>query len=211
MSFKLLATALFAAAVAFPAQAATAIAGAYTRISAAENITALFTASTGTSSINKYTGPVEVLVSGTGFSAGSLINDAFYFVPAGTDPGPAYKMGIGTSTEPLVPVATARNASRLINFVDGVGAVSFGTAPAYAANNTYRFVADIGSLSSLLSFGVIDGNFGDNGGQYNITLWQLAPGVAAVPEAGTWMMMIVGFGAVGFATRRRKAEVLAIA
>ncbi len=211
MSVKLFAAALLAAAVALPAQAATTIAAAYTRISAAENITAPFTASTGVSSVATYTGPVEVLVSGTGFSAGSLINDAFYYSPSGTPTGGFYKLAIGTSAEPLVPFAATRNASRLINFIDGVGAVSFGTAPAFSATGSYRFVADIGALSSKLSFGVIDGNFGDNGGEYKITLWQLARGDAAVPEPGTWMMMIAGFGAVGFAARRRATLVSRIA
>ncbi|WP_126174517.1 PEPxxWA-CTERM sorting domain-containing protein [Altericroceibacterium xinjiangense] len=29
---------------------------------------------------------------------------------------------------------------------------------------------------------------------------------SAIPEPGTWLMMILGFGAVGFAVRRRKAD-----
>jgi hypothetical protein len=31
--------------------------------------------------------------------------------------------------------------------------------------------------------------------------------VAAVPEPATWMMMLVGFGAIGWRLRRRKARV----
>jgi hypothetical protein len=204
MTFKSITTALLVAAAALPAQAATTIAATYTRTSPAETITAPFTAPTGVSSTKAYTGPVEVLVSGTGFSAGSTINDAFYLVA--TQQGLAgnfYHLGIGTSASPLVGGNPALGAERFINFIDNVGAVPFGTIPAFAANNTYRFVADIGSLSSLLSFGVLDGNFGDNGGQFNITIWQLAPGVAAVPESATWVMMIAGFGFVGFAMRRR--------
>jgi hypothetical protein len=33
--------------------------------------------------------------------------------------------------------------------------------------------------------------------------------VAPVPEPGTWAMMLVGFGAIGFAMRRRRVPVLA--
>ena len=211
MSLKILTGAFLIAAATLPATAATTIAGAYTRVSTAETITAAFTAPAGTSSVRQYTGSVEVLVSGTGFSLGSAINDAFYFAPSGTDTGAYYKLAIGTSAQPLAPFDTTRNASRLINFIDGVGAVSFGTAPAYSPTNSYRFVADIGGLSSLLSFGVLDGNFGDNGGQYNVTLWQLAPGVSAVPESSTWLMMIVGFGAAGAVMRRRKSAGVSIA
>lgn len=212
MTFKLFAAALISAAVCLPAQAATTIAGAYTRISGAENITAPFTSPTGISSVGTYTGPIEVLVSGTGFSLGATINDAFYLTA--TQQGLAgnfYHLGMGTSASPLVPGNPALGAERFINFIDGVGAVPFGTIPAFAANNTYRFVADIGAVSSLLRFGVLDGNFGDNGGQFNITIWQLAPGVAAVPESSTWIMMIAGFGLVGFSMRRRSSNVSAFA
>lgn len=34
--------------------------------------------------------------------------------------------------------------------------------------------------------------------------------VTAVPEPGTWAMMLLGFGAIGMATRRRRATMLAV-
>jgi PEP-CTERM motif len=207
MSMKFGVLALLATVATLPAQAATTIAGAYTRISNAENIVAPFTAPTGVSSTRTYTGPVEVLVSGTGFSFASNINDAFYLTATQTGlAGNFYHLGIGLPAEPLAPGNNTRGAERLISFIDGVGAVSAGTIPAYASNNTYNFVIESGAFFKFLSFGVLDGNFADNGGQYNITLWQLAPNAGAVPEPGTWIMMMVGFGAVGFATRWRKAK-----
>ena len=37
------------------------------------------------------------------------------------------------------------------------------------------------------------------------SVWaQISPSAAAVPEPGTWAMILMGFGAVGFAMRRRK-------
>lgn len=43
-----------------------------------------------------------------------------------------------------------------------------------------------------------------NGGNYSGNL--RADQIAAVPEASTWAMMLVGFGALGFAMRRRRAQ-----
>lgn len=204
MSLKIFGAALIAAAITLPAQAATTIAGAYTRISPAQNIIAQFTSPTGATAATSFTGPVEVLVSGTGFSAGSTINDAFYFTENQQSlAGNFYHLGMSKTGGTFNTPAT-KSVEQFITFIDGVGAVAAGTIPAYAASNSYNFVIDAGAGFSLLSFGVLDGNFGDNGGQYNITLWQLAPSVSAVPESATWMMMIVGFGAIGVTARRRQ-------
>lgn len=73
-----------AALLAAPAQAGTTIASEFTRTSPVENVTAPFTSPFGTSTTDTYTGFVEVLVSGTGFSFGPAINDAFYFFGGAT-------------------------------------------------------------------------------------------------------------------------------
>ena len=55
-------------------------------------------------------------------------------------------------------------------------------------------------------------NFGGVANQIgvdNITLGASVP-TGAVPEPGTWMMMLLGFGAIGLAVRRRSRQ-LAIA
>lgn len=194
-----LAGAMLAAA---PAHAGTTIASEFIRTSSLEAITAPFTLSTGTSSTGMYTGFVEVHVTGTGFSLGSAINDAFYFAGGGNT-GSFYKMGIGTSANTLAASDTTTYAAQYIRFIDGVGYVPSGTAPAYDANNSYKFVIDLGALNTKLSFGVLDGQFSDNGGQFNISLWKLRQG-GAVPEPGTWLLLIAGFGAVGAAMRRAK-------
>ncbi len=45
---------------------------------------------------------------------------------------------------------------------------------------------------------------------FDVIGWNLRPAVvAAVPEPGTWMLMLAGFGLVGWARRRRPAQVTA--
>jgi hypothetical protein len=85
----------------------------------------------------------------------------------------------------LVPLSgEARNIDNFIVFLEGVGAVSPGTRPAFNVASTYHFVVNTGLLAGQnLQFGVSDGNFSDNGGQYNIKVWQLEPGGSTtVPE-----------------------------
>ena len=81
--------------------------------------------------------------------------------------------------------------------------LSSGTVPATPGyvweGQSLAFTAS--STSTLVSL------FGTSGRQY-IGLDNVAvadTGVAAVPEPGTWGMMLAGFGMIGFAARRRRA------
>lgn len=184
--------------------AVTTISDAYTRVSAAEALHAPFTAPIGAQSANSYSGFVEVNVSGSGYSLGPNFNDAFY--PYGGNS--FYGLGIGWVDSPLQGGNPTKYASRLITFIEGVGAVPAGTLPArnFAAPYSYRFVIDLGALTpQSLQFGVLDGVFSDNGGAYDITLYQLREGAAGgVPEPGVWALMILGFGLAGTGVRRSR-------
>lgn len=176
--------ALVAASVA-PVAASTVILDEYTRVGPSENLTAPFT-SPSTATASSYSGYVEVLVTGTGYSLFTLLNDAFYGVPGGLPlDAQYYQLNLGWTTAPLVPFSgEGRNIDNFIVFVEGVGAVSPGTTPPFNGASSYHFVVNTGLLAGQqLQFGVSDGNFGDNGGQYNIKVWQLEPGAASsVPE-----------------------------
>lgn len=71
-------------------------------------------------------------------------------------------------------------------------------------NSTYN-IADAGDY--ILAFGVT--NWGDDAYDSGLAFSGITvagqPVDNAVPEPGTWAMMLLGFGAVGFAIRRRKA------
>lgn len=70
-------------------------------------------------------------------------------------------------------------------------------------NSTYN-IADAGNY--ILAFGVT--NWGDSAYDSGMAFSGITvagePVDNAVPEPGTWAMMLLGFGAVGFAIRRRK-------
>jgi hypothetical protein len=193
-----------AAIIASPATAASTIESAFTRVSTVESLSAPFVA-VGVQTQRDYSGLVEVNVSGSGYSNASNFNDAFY--PNGNG---YYQLGISWRDAPLAGGQPNYYASRLITFIDGVGTVAAGTLPAPAAgpDYRYRFVIDLGNLvAQPLQFGVLDGVYADNGGAFQLSLYQLQAGAPGVPEPASWAMLIAGFGLTGAAMRRRRAVV----
>ena len=153
---------------------------------AVETVAVNFTAPTGGQSAGLWSGIVKLRVAGTGFSLGSQINDAFYMVGSQSlNPG-YYALGFGTS--PLLGNTPSNNIQNFL--VDPV--------PAFAASNVYTFLVNTGTaVPSTLYFGVTDGNYGDNGGAFRIT-------ISNVPEPASWALLIAGFGLTGAAMRRRR-------
>lgn len=192
---------VLAVVIAAPTAApAATIESAFTRISTVETLTAQFTA-VRAQTVRDYSGFVEVNVSGSGYSNASLFNDAFYLNGNGY-----YQLGIGWLDLPLLGGQPGYYASRLIRFIDGVGAVAAGTLPAPASgpDYRYRFVIDLGGLGAQpLQFGVLDGNYGDNGGAFQFALYQLTAGTSTVPEPASWALLLTGFALTGAAMRRR--------
>jgi hypothetical protein len=145
------------------------IAETYTRTGAGENLVAPFT-SPSTSTTKSYSGLVEVIVSGTGYSYGMTVNDAFFGVKTGKPLDPQYyQLNLGWNAAPLKPYSgESRNISNFIKFVDGMGKAA---VPTYNSNNRYHFVIEVPKDAGRLSFGVSDGGFDENGGQYNIEVY----------------------------------------
>ena len=157
-----------------------------------ETITVDFTTPDGGVTTGLYSGIVDITISGTGFSFGPELNDAFYIYSMGPAYQGSYYYQLSFGTAPLVPLDPSQNAT---NFLVGV-------VPAYNPDHQYSFQLNTGALTPVqLHFGVSDGNFSDNGGSFEVTVSQ------AVPEPATWAMMIAGFGLVGAGMRRRKAVV----
>ena len=151
---------------------------------AGETLSASFTTPDGGVTVGSYSGLVHVTVEGTGQSAGSLYNDAFYLIDSASHDANYYQLTFGTV--PLVPFDPTQDAVYYI----------VGGLPAYQASHVYSFTLNTGLLApGQLHFGVSDGLFSDNSGAFRIT-------VESVPEPASWAMMIGGFGAIGLAMRR---------
>ncbi|WP_242139453.1 MULTISPECIES: PEPxxWA-CTERM sorting domain-containing protein [unclassified Sphingomonas] len=170
---------LAAAAVALLATAAPAF--------AAETVNVAFAPATGGQSVGNYYGLVNVVVTGTGQSDGTIFNDAFYSLdPAGKYNSSYYQLTFGTA-----PLANATPSQNAANYI-------VGGLPAYRDDHTYSFTLNTGlaqTAAGKLFFGVSDGVFSDNSGAFQVQLSQ------AVPEPATWAMMLMGFGMIGFGLR----------
>jgi len=153
------------------------IAEAYTRTGAGETLVAPFT-SPSTSTTKSYSGLVEVIVSGTGYSYGMTVNDAFFGVKTGKALDPQYyQLNIGWNGAPVEPYSgESRNIANFIKFVDGMGLAAL---PAYNSKHSYHFVMEVPKDAGRLSFGVSDGGFDENGGQYNIKVYPVKSNLPA--------------------------------
>jgi PEP-CTERM motif len=184
----------------------------FTRVTPVENVIAPFFSNAGATTSGTFTGFVEILVSGRGFSLGNLVNDAFYLTQSGQGlGGNFYHLGLGTMGQPwnaFSPNFPSLGVERFMSYIDGVGSVAAWSIPAFNSSSTYNFVIDLSAQSSPLTFGVLDGAYVDNGGSFALSIWQLRAGVAAVPEPATWLLMISGFGAIGTMVRRKKRLML---
>ena len=152
---------------------------------ATENVAVAFNTPNGGQTTALYSGMVTLRVSGTGFSLGPRINDAFYDVANQTLNTGYYALGFDT-----VPLAGSNPGRNVQNFI-------VGPVPAFNPLNIYNFTINVGAVPSILYFGVMDGVFSDNGGRFDIS-------VGGVPEPASWAMLIAGFGLVGASMRRRR-------
>ena len=112
----------------------------------------------------------------------------------------SYSFRLGTalfdlSSFDVVALGVPENAIGVVRGYDAVNALKFSSEFSIATSRTLSF-ADWRDLSKVLIFAT--GDIDDHYSIDNLTL------LATVPEPATWGMMLVGFGAVGIATRSRR-------
>ena len=143
----------------------------------------------GSGCINEYgTNAAGVLTSGSH-------NTSYANTPGGTETYSGYNYGA------LLATLTLGASSQTVQVFPANAASGLGssTPPSYL-----RYDGTLGSLfgsfasgDGSITFSVADTGFNDNAGGFS---------VAAVPEPATWLMMIVGFGAIGAGMRARRAR-----
>lgn len=123
----------------------------------------------------------------TGGDTGGVINDNYYFtVPAGVANSVVSSIALNQFLDVDFTSVTLDDIPFDTILSDGVELVRL---------NATR----IGAGQHVIN---VQGTWGEQGGSYAGTL-NFSPG--AVPEPATWGLMILGFGAVGGALRRRKS------
>jgi hypothetical protein len=139
-------------------------------------------------------------------------------VPFGLAPGATY-LAVGPSeTSSFSFTGNLSSFGLLWGSVDAYNTIAFsGSAPTVSFTGSNVLAADPGLvLGSQGANGTTYVNFGNFGAGYNtVTFTSTSPAfelsnvtasVGAVPEPGTWAMMVLGFAGIGFLAYRRKPK-----
>ncbi len=122
------------------------------------------------------------------FNSSSLIGDQIFFdAVAGSFGGSS---GIGNISFGSNLISPFQIQSANLGFTQFNGPTLFSGSP---SNPTF-------SLGTFNLTSIVSGN----------STLTISRAVGAVPEPATWAMMLIGFGAIGMATRRRRSATLAV-
>jgi len=160
------------------------------------NVTYSFTSTTDPTLVQVASGQADVT------SSDGVLNQINFNIIGGTASLVTFNL------VPLGPQSPGVDATSVfvVNFLGGSTTIS-----GLAANgqNFFGIRATGGEQITSLSFGPFS-PLGPNTGieAFNQVRLNLNPAVTAVPEPGTWAMMLLGFGAVGFSVRRSRRATL---
>lgn len=98
------------------------------------------------------------------------------------------------------PISSGSGFGTIFNVNSG----AFGVATGYVSNTAYAATGTAAN-QTFASLGMNVGTYNYMAGGNAITVIIGNPAAAGVPEPMTWAMMVLGFGAIGYALRRRPA------
>ena len=138
-------------------------------------------------------------------SKGKLIQAA---IPASDDWKELTGGANATSTSTLVFTVSSANAFSFAGInptvVDGL-LVETGSGDHFKSNSDGFQIGDKpGGWWFAADILDVNGAYGEKGSTFNVAARDALTSVAAVPEASTWAMMLVGFGGVGLSIRSRR-------
>ena len=166
----------------------------------AQNLDGYFTTGSDANVTNAGTTPYVTVVSGPGGSN----YDYYSFTVATAGSYGIFDIDFGMNDfDPWLTVFDA--AGNLLTTQDDLGTTDPGSVHRYDPYLDYTF-ANAGQ------YFVRVGSWPSNSaatGDYQLHVSLQSPAVPAVPEPGTWAMMLMGFGATGYAMRRRPGRKLA--
>jgi hypothetical protein len=155
--------------------------------------------------------PVHI-TDGAGYAAISdVLTDNTLFTSITSDPVPgfsAYQFSIQLNTDSYILV------QYLLNGVWTTATAGDVTNPFFQAANTlkdYQITANAGEVMDAIRVSTCSTSActAPGGGIFLFKQNSITEAVGAVPEPGTWAMMLLGFGGIGVAMRRRRKPALA--
>ena len=146
---------------------------------------------------NPVTGPVSAQIGNTGTGSG-ILQDLFQFTLG------ANGLGAGSLTSVAAVLGATNDTDLLSVFVNGLAAnLVVDNDPLTETFSLAGVPITAGTLNTITVNYLSRGQF-SYGGNITFNAGGVTPVTPVVPEPATWAMMLVGFGALGAAMRRRK-------
>ena len=147
-------------------------------------------------------GPVSATFGRSGLGVGTFTDDFVFQID---------QMGLGSGSITTILAGIANSATDLdfdmVTFSNGTT-----TFPVLVADLGFQETGGLENIPIMSgAVNVLSVTYTSRGqGSYGGNL-SFAPAVSAIPEPSTWAMMIIGFGAVGVALRRRRKDIVRVA